>query len=202
LYDEDEITMSDEDRDMFSDKIRKFYFGQEVISKENRRNLTNLYTDRYFIHGVKETILLHAKKSPVYPYIFTFQGDFSFLSFFGVNDIKGVTHGDDTQYFFNTSSTPELKPGSESEKFSEKIVKLWVSFAETGVPTATWEPKTEWRSFETSETRGSYPLKWYKLDYNTELMEEYFTSRLEFWDALLKQTSNRIDKSIPAKDEF
>jgi hypothetical protein len=62
--------------------IRGFYFGQQRIDSSTLKNLTHLYSDRFFNHGVKQAALLQAKYIPVYAGIFGFHGDWSILNLF------------------------------------------------------------------------------------------------------------------------
>lgn len=65
-----------------SRRIRGYYFGGGTIGRETFKNLTNLYSDRYFNHGVKKAALLMAKWTPVYPFILGFQGEWSILNLY------------------------------------------------------------------------------------------------------------------------
>ena len=76
-------------RDHVSEKIRSFYFGNKMIGPETRENLTNLYSDRYFVHGVQTAAFNFAKHIPVYPFHFSYQGAQSNLKTVGINDVKG-----------------------------------------------------------------------------------------------------------------
>ncbi|KAJ9584570.1 hypothetical protein L9F63_021080, partial [Diploptera punctata] len=65
-------------------RIRNFYFGNEPITKENARGLTNLYTDAIFLSALDTSVKLHAKrKPPVYYYEFDYRGTNSYSSVLG-----------------------------------------------------------------------------------------------------------------------
>lgn len=72
LYDDSKV--GQEAKDLISKRIKKFYFGDEPISQNNFENLTNLYSDSYFIHGVRNTALLHGSHAPVYPVVLAYEG--------------------------------------------------------------------------------------------------------------------------------
>jgi len=66
-------------------KIHKFYFGGEEITTDKFENLTNIYTDSWFLHGIHETALALAEHTTVYTGLITHRRkDFSMLSAFGV----------------------------------------------------------------------------------------------------------------------
>ena len=61
-------------------KIRKFYFQDVQIREENPQPVIDLYTDRLVAHGVRTTAVLQAQKGgEVYPFIFAYNGSYSFL---------------------------------------------------------------------------------------------------------------------------
>lgn len=95
--------LSEDTRDQISRQIRGFYFGQDKIGPERSTNLTNVYSDRHFNHGVTKTAILQAKYSPVYPYIFTYMGEYTYLQLYFGNIISepiGVCHGECQKKFF------------------------------------------------------------------------------------------------------
>lgn len=90
LYDDPNV--SKDAKDIISKRIYKFYFGDKKISQETFDNLTNLYSDSFFIHEIRNTILLHAKHAPVYPIILGFEGyEWSQLMRFGYEKPLGET---------------------------------------------------------------------------------------------------------------
>lgn len=69
-----------------SKKIRKFYVQDRAIEENSRQQLTNMYSDRFFNHGVRKNALLMAEYVPVYVYQFAHnRGDFSGVQFFGID---------------------------------------------------------------------------------------------------------------------
>ena len=56
-----------------------------------RQQLTDMYSDRYFVHGVRTTAMAMAQHDvPVYPYIFEFAGSFSFVQQRGFEKPMGM----------------------------------------------------------------------------------------------------------------
>jgi hypothetical protein len=80
-------------KDNVTTKILSSYFGQEDIGEETWDSLTELLSDRYFIHPVYKSAELHAKRAPVYPFEFTFPGgEYSpvLKTFFGIEGDYGM----------------------------------------------------------------------------------------------------------------
>jgi hypothetical protein len=68
LYFED--TSDPKDFDRISSAIRKFYFKDEKITLGNLKNLSNIYSDRFFLNGIVQGAKIIAKHNiPVYAYV-------------------------------------------------------------------------------------------------------------------------------------
>lgn len=90
-YDELYTKLTVDEQLAVSQKIRKFYFQDRNISEETRQELTNVYSDRLFNHGVSKNALLMAAHVPVYIYQFAHnRGDYSIVKFFGIDKIYGT----------------------------------------------------------------------------------------------------------------
>ncbi|VEN60476.1 unnamed protein product [Callosobruchus maculatus] len=68
-----------------------------------------------------------------------------------MDDLPGVSHGDDLFYLFKSFHIGQIKKDSDQDKWIQRFVKLWTNFAKTGNPTpasgadsvlegAVWKP--------------------------------------------------------------
>ncbi len=50
------------------------------------------------------------------------------------SDVTGMVHGDELKYIFNLKigNFPLVKKGDKDFAFSDKMVKIWTAFAQTG----------------------------------------------------------------------
>jgi carboxylesterase type B len=170
-------------------KIRKFYFQERPINEETRQQLTNVYSDRFFNHGVRKGALLMAKHTPVYMYMFAHnRGDYSILKFYGIEEVQGVSHAEELSFqFANTFGlAPEFIKGSAAEEVSKNFIKLWASFAKEKKPNALWGTQQIWPSVANDEIIGKSPLQYYRIDSDTQLINEPFTDRVKFWEETLE----------------
>ncbi|ODM98842.1 Venom carboxylesterase-6 [Orchesella cincta] len=167
--------------------IRKYYFGTQPVGLETRDNLTNMFSDRNFFQCTKTAALLHARYSPVHMYYFTQTGEMSWLDIFKIPKdfgYHGVAHSDPLQFFFKLHNFPEIKAESTFSVFSQRLVKLWASFVESGKPTYTWGEFLEWNPMQLSELSGLSPVKYLQLDgSSSRVIMEPFTERLDFWES-------------------
>jgi hypothetical protein len=89
FYYEDDIGLSTYRKEV-SKKLYKFYFGEDEISLVKQENLTNLYTDSWFLKGIHKTALQLAKHTSVYTGLIThLRKDWSSVSLFGINEVLG-----------------------------------------------------------------------------------------------------------------
>lgn len=118
-----------------SKKLRKYYFGNASITKDNEAVVAQMYTDSLWIPAA----LLAAEDMAkcglnVWAYNTGHYGEKGGLENYGIPRYPGkVSHADEMQYLFRHPIFGlSLEPDSEDEKFSKNFVKLWTSFAKTG----------------------------------------------------------------------
>lgn len=115
--------------------VRKYYFGSEkLIANDDwtMERLSELYTDRHFIHGVRETASIMSEYVPVYLGIFTRPGNDSVTRIFGHDKVFGVAHVDDLQFFFDEFGFGPFSLTPELTEYSKMLVKMWTNFAQNG----------------------------------------------------------------------
>jgi len=96
-----------------------------------------------------------------------------------------VAHADDLKYLFNkTFGASEYGLDTDEGKFSEKLVKLYVSFAKDGKPTSTWGSAKSWEPLKLSHD-DEETINWYEIDTDTRITtEDPFKKRTDFWESL------------------
>ncbi|KOC60513.1 Esterase FE4 [Habropoda laboriosa] len=132
------------------ESLKKFYFGDKQVSKENLNEYAAMMSDTFVNAGTMLSIDIIRSKisSPVYQYLFSYEAPFGFMkSLFGISD--GVAHGDELTYLFYSNAMKNLpEPGSSAEKMTNTLIKLWTNFARDRNPTSkmdedittNWEP--------------------------------------------------------------
>lgn len=63
-----------------AEKIRSFYLGNSSvdIGMEVLHELTNFLSDRSFFEGLHNSLEMHRGQHPIYPYLYAYEGKFSF----------------------------------------------------------------------------------------------------------------------------
>ncbi|KAJ9600064.1 hypothetical protein L9F63_009645, partial [Diploptera punctata] len=169
--------------------IKEFYFGDKPVSQETLPQLVDIYSDAFFIHGIRKTAHIHcySSDSPVYLYQFSFDEGLELVKkLLSGHRLPGVCHAGELPYLFKGFYIEEerLHPDTDHTKMKVTMVKLWTNFAKTGIPTpnghedigVTWEPL--------SKREQSY------LDINLTPSMKMDKERYEFWDDILNEGSH------------
>jgi carboxylesterase type B len=138
-------------------KIRNFYIGddpsQPLSFDEKFQNITNAFSDRLYIHALRETVKIQSQWSPIYLYYFNYPLYRSLVYLFDINsnypilpqfvwkEIKwflneifkipnlslGVGHGDEISLIFQLPLF-DISPKSKDFLISQFMVNLWANF--------------------------------------------------------------------------
>ncbi|ODM94771.1 Esterase E4 [Orchesella cincta] len=184
-----------------SEQVRQYYFGNGKITEENKEKLVIALTDRNFIQCTANAALTQSKFGPVYLYTLSLQGAHSFLDEWGVRDklnMRGVVHNDELPFLFNLAlqSIPELKKGDKQTPFSEKMVKIWTSFAKNGKPSEQHE-KTEFEWSPVLPSQSISSLRWYQLDSTSQSRSAVIESpTFKIWESF-----DLGEEALPSKND-
>ncbi|XP_048507575.1 esterase FE4-like isoform X2 [Athalia rosae] len=143
-------------KDIVSDEVRKFYFGDEPITEDSIDNWIQTTGDICFTFGLHKVVETQqkTKKAPCYIYKLSYDTTQSLGKCLSNSSYEGVAHGDEIPYLFNVQITGDRlvhKPGTQEKIVSDRMVKLWTNFAKHGNPTpetndlinVKWLPVTE-----------------------------------------------------------
>lgn len=183
----------EEIRDEITKKINEFYFNEKHDwSKENHQDLTNLFTDAWFWHGVEEYLMKRlsaprkAQAGSTYVYLFNHKAPASFTELFkgGFEDYYGVCHAEELQYLFPLAEQlfVTAQPTRRDAMLREAMVQMWVNFARIGNPTPedsglpTWKPALG-HPITYARIGSKDPDNWVVLQNEHGLLEE----RANFW---------------------
>ncbi|CAL8125465.1 unnamed protein product [Orchesella dallaii] len=179
-----------------SKKIKKFYFGSEPISLENKQALADLYSDSLFLLPTMFAADELARNGmSVFPYKFSYSGGWSIRNalFKELEDMFAgkVGHADELQYLFpHPMLGPLLKPDSEQEQFSRSMVKLWTSFAKQGKPQVNWTngKSVDWKPIQ-PENQAPLNFDLLGIDKEVSIVKLDVNDRIQFWRKLIQDYS-------------
>lgn len=201
----------------FAEKVRKLYLGDKPINEETRGEVLKMFTDRYFFAPNRWVGKVYSKQAPTYLYLIDRKPEYSIMNHLGL-PTKGLAHLDENQYLWKFDKKasdiqtgkkeiyPEITKEHKEYMFSDGLVKLWTSFAETGKPTKLFGDGKEWKKNEFSEKQ-----KWLKMTDTTKLIDEAtlegtpeieeIQKRMDFWTkAIGEDLSPEVEK--PALEKF
>lgn len=175
--------------------VRKFYFGEEKMSQKTLKQLTDMFTDAWFMHAITETVRRHSGE--LYYYYFNYRGSNSLCFQFGDQSLySGICHTDDLMYLFEMKGLlPVRNQSSSDDHFSKKLIKLWSNFATYGKP-STPESDTNW-----------LPVKSSKKEYlhiknnGFDMKDNLLSTRDKFWQTLPYRNAVQARRK-DVKDEF
>ncbi|XP_055859203.1 juvenile hormone esterase-like [Episyrphus balteatus] len=151
--------------------LKKEYFEQHNSTLEPIKPLAKMMSDRVIGFPVHRFAHLAARFVPVYYYMFSYQGRYSYLNY-----SKGAFHYDDLQYlFYNPNMAPMFTTTDPENKIIDRLTGMWTKFAATGDPNIknlNWKPL--------NLDKENY------LDIGDELIlrEKLLLDRFDLWDRL------------------
>jgi len=188
------------------------------------QNITTFLSDRSFFEGLHNSLILHRGQHPIYPYVYSYEGKFSFAKvLFGMTfalpvaaDVVvsrswkwflstvlrmpetsyGVAHGDELPLLFKLPFQSELKEKDEDFDMSKALVATWGAFAKDGVPLPIYNnswplltidsPSSDNATALSKSNQGmnDTPIKFFKINRTTEVVDEPFHERSKFWRIL------------------
>lgn len=132
-----------------STNLKLFYFGNQEIGPNTYDGLAHIIADSVIIFPLYRSMKLLAEYNdhPVYFYMFSYQGRYSF-AMWNETTPYGVTHHDDLQYlFFMKFKFPYFEKDAPEIPTVELMTSMWSNFAQTGQPVPpnlanniTWNP--------------------------------------------------------------
>lgn len=115
-----------------SQKIRKHYFGDGPINRENLKVLTKAFTDRYFRHGAA-VAAQYQKKINVFSFNFPVEHGFGeFLSNSKNATDLGVSHGDDILLIYDNLLRKDKPFTDDERKMSDKLISIYKGVSSEG----------------------------------------------------------------------
>lgn len=120
--------------------IKKFYFKNQDVSKENFGGLIDFFTDYIYLGYQTVTVDLMARfhpESKIFLNEFQFDGKLNLQKEqVGLKHVRGACHADDLYYIFGGKLVNKVEIDSESREANMRrlMCRLWANFAKYGNP--------------------------------------------------------------------
>uniref|UniRef100_A0A2S2QZ43 Carboxylic ester hydrolase n=1 Tax=Sipha flava TaxID=143950 RepID=A0A2S2QZ43_9HEMI len=165
--------------------IKKFYFGDQMVSTKTMSNIIKMISDRLFGYAISNAAQHIASKNSasVYFHEFGYSGNYSILADINPNfDSRGsgVCHGDETMYVISMAGK-NVHRNEKDTNMMKTMVTIWASFIKNGKPyigdKVNWLPVS--KNFRD-------PLRYIKITQNQtfEVKEQQNHGNLLFWNSL------------------
>uniref|UniRef100_T1I1U5 Carboxylesterase type B domain-containing protein n=1 Tax=Rhodnius prolixus TaxID=13249 RepID=T1I1U5_RHOPR len=169
-------------------QLREFYFGDRPITMDLFKNLTDMFTDGFFLWPAMKSLWKH--KGPHYLYYFDYLGEHSYQEIItGERILTGSSLFDETIYIWHVENPIEISPPSTSQDLciSNLFVRLIYNFASLGEPTPSGFDFS-WPRWD-SQQQNFINIGNSGVTINSTL----FPDRVKFWSQL--NYRDKVDKS-------
>ncbi|KAJ0178415.1 hypothetical protein K1T71_006238 [Dendrolimus kikuchii] len=172
------------DKDKYNKKITTEYLDTIKSNDDFDKFATDFFGDLHFVAGIALSArLASSKNTPIYMYLFTFEGNLNATkALFGVMR-KGASHGDDLGYLLRHTAM-DFKILTESDIIARnRMTRMWTNFAKTCNPTPskTEEIPVEWPVY----TKES-PL-YLHFDQDLTIISEYQPKKLDIFEEIYEK---------------
>ncbi|XP_073999712.1 esterase FE4-like [Rhodnius prolixus] len=119
-----------------TNKLKAFYFNNQTITNLLFKNLTDMFSDSWFVWPMIKSLQLH--KGQQYVYYLDYLGQTSGQDVLATRRVlRGATHSDETIYIWKNNNPFSVQPPTTRAdlRLSHLFVNLLVNFATHGEPT-------------------------------------------------------------------
>jgi carboxylesterase type B len=197
-------------------QIDEFYFKNQKLNTNTQSNLTDLWTDAWFMHAMMDYLKIRfsTEHKNTFVYYFIHKGSASFSEIFkaGSETYYGTAHAEELQYLFPIRKDLHYFfssiPSAADKKLTKIFTKLWVNFAYTGNPTVEEVEGQKW------QPTSKFPLDYMRIgdeQKGTEKLlsmeSDLLAARANFWSELkahfpASKLSDSMDKKSNVKGEL
>ncbi|XP_049825070.1 juvenile hormone esterase-like [Aethina tumida] len=169
---------------LVGNKIKFHYFGLDLILASDSK-LAQFISDDQFVRPITETVRLQSALTPVYFYVFSYQGVLGTTS---NRTMPGVGHAEELEYLFKRNKT---NANSSDRRSIERMTTMWTNFAKFGTPTPTEDSLFDnviWEPARTSN--ASSDLKYLNIGVNLTLGVNPSEKAIHFYQDLYDKYGN------------
>ncbi|XP_073999732.1 juvenile hormone esterase-like isoform X2 [Rhodnius prolixus] len=170
-----------------TNKLKAFYFNNQTITNLLFKNLTDMFSDIFFLWPMIKSLQLH--KGPQYVFYFDYLGQTSGQEVLATRRVlRGATHSDETIYIWKNNNPFSVQPPTTRTdlRLSHLFVNLLVNFATYGEPTPKGS-EFSWPLWENQEQKFiSFENQGVVQDHS------FLEDRMKFWARL--NVRNKVDR--------
>ncbi|XP_073820608.1 alpha-Esterase-8 [Musca autumnalis] len=118
--------------------LKQLYFGDKQPSWDTILQYSDLFSYKYFWHGIHRTLLARRQYATAPTYLYRFDFDSKHFNFMRIitcgRKVRGTCHADDLSYLFYNAGAKKLKCRTAEYTTIRRMVAILAKFAECGDP--------------------------------------------------------------------
>lgn len=179
----DLLMISVQEADELVKMALSYYVGQHHVFEEHVTEVLDMFSDLAFVRGTVKTVRKHVElsHSPVYMYMFSYDGELGIIKTLLNTNMEGVSHADELGYLFHIAISPELEDDTQEMTTLRRMVRMWTNFARTGDPTVHLDNLVNVKWSPVTKLDNVY------MNISNELclQHRFYQRRMQFWDDVL-----------------
>ncbi|CAH2093602.1 unnamed protein product [Euphydryas editha] len=176
---EDLIFETDNEKEFITEKIKRFYFGDEPVSEKNVLKYVDYFTDVMFAYGVAKAVKLHVEAGHKQVYLFEYAYADENDEYIMHTTKRGATHCAQRDALMDSSDEHQL---SDAYKQMKTLMReLWLNFFTTGKPVPEVSSYPAWPPVGRNRTPYMF------LDREMMLKSHFLQDRAFFWDEIYEK---------------
>nr|XP_013116638.1 unnamed protein product [Stomoxys calcitrans] len=155
-----DANLSDEKRLEYGRMLKQVYFGDKQPSWETILQYSDLFSYKYFWHGIHRTLLARRQYATAPTYLYRFDFDSKHFNFMRIitcgRKVRGTCHADDLSYLFYNAGAKKLKCRTAEYTTIRRMTAILAKFAECGDPNIPLtETVVNWTTTTTTTSNGN-----------------------------------------------
>ncbi|KAH8330280.1 hypothetical protein KR067_000760, partial [Drosophila pandora] len=182
--------LDEEQRKAFGRHVREVYFGDKKPGRKTILEYSDLFSYKYFWHGIQRTLLSRANHAPSTPtFLYRFDFDSKHFNIMRIitcgRKVRGTCHADDLSYLFYNAAAKKLKRRTAEFKTIRRLVSMVVQFAICGdpnIPMVTHDEKHQAQGAWLPVSREDKVFKCLNISHDVQVIDLPEAEKMRIWD--------------------
>ncbi|EDW55240.1 esterase B1 [Drosophila sechellia] len=184
--------VDEQQRKAFGKKIRELYFGDRTPGRKTILEYSDLFSYKYFWHGIHRTLLSRAHHAPLAPtFLYRFDFDSKHFNIMRIitcgRKVRGTCHADDLSYLFYNAAAKKLKRRTAEFKTIKRLVSMIVHFAISGdpnIPMVCQDEKEQPRGAWLPISKDDKVFQCLNISHDVHVIDLPEAEKLRLWDSI------------------
>ncbi|XP_067638363.1 esterase B1-like isoform X2 [Eurosta solidaginis] len=168
----DDANVSEDKRKEYGEKLLRLHFGDNETSWKNILHYADVFSYKYFWHGIQRTLYSRQQHANAPTYLYRFDFDSKHFNLMRIitcgRKIRGTCHADDLSYLFYNGGAKKLKKRSAEFRTIRRLTTMVVRFAECGNPNIPMNEEHDHSYKQQQQRLTQQPLQQQTLTVNSQ----------------------------------